>query len=51
MTSLIASAIRMYLFNYFSSCRHHTVDMCVAVATDDGLITPIVTQAERKVGS
>lgn len=34
----------IYLF-----CRHHTVDMCVAVATDNGLITPIVKSAERKV--
>lgn len=28
--------------------EHHTVDMCVAVATDNGLITPIVKSAERK---
>lgn len=29
--------------------RYNTVNMSVAVATDDGLITPIVTNAERKV--
>jgi len=33
-----------------SFCRHNTVDMCVAVATDAGLITPIVFGADRKVG-
>lgn len=30
-------------------CRYNTVDMCVAVATDSGLITPIVFQADKKV--
>jgi len=30
-------------------CRYNTVDMCVAVATDSGLITPIVFGADRKV--
>jgi len=32
-------------------CRYNVVDMCVAVATDTGLITPIVFGADRKVGS
>ena len=31
-------------------CRYNTVDMCVAVATEAGLITPIVFGADRKVG-
>lgn len=29
-------------------CRYNNVDMCVAVATDGGLITPIVSKAETK---
>ena len=29
--------------------RYNTVDMSIAVATDNGLITPIVTSADRKV--
>ena len=33
----------------FPLFRFHTVDMSVAVATDTGLITPIVFQADKKV--
>ena len=29
--------------------RYNSVDVCVAVATDGGLITPIVPKAETKV--
>ena len=31
--------------------RYDAVDMCVAVATDAGLITPIVFKADTKVSS
>jgi pyruvate dehydrogenase E2 component (dihydrolipoamide acetyltransferase) len=31
--------------------RFHTIDVCVAVATEDGLITPIVRGADRKTVS
>lgn len=30
--------------------RYNSVDMSIAVATDNGLITPIVTSADKKVG-
>ncbi len=29
--------------------QHHSVDICVAVSTDGGLITPIVFSAQNKV--
>ena len=31
--------------------RYNSVDVCVAVATDGGLITPIVPKAETKVSN
>ena len=31
--------------------RYNTADVCVAVATEQGLITPIVFQADRKVST
>ena len=34
--------------NNNARCRYHSVDVCVAVSTDKGLITPIVTSAEIK---
>lgn len=33
---------------FFCCCRYDSVDLSVAVATDKGLITPIVPQADRK---
>ena len=44
---LITCIIESWVFVF--PCRYNTVDMCVAVATDTGLITPIVFGADRKV--
>lgn len=41
--------IYMYMYGYFFS-RYNSVDINVAVATDAGLITPIVSRADIKVG-
>jgi len=44
---LVTCIIDSWVFVF--PCRYNTVDMCVAVATDTGLITPIVFGADRKV--
>ena len=35
--------------HYPSPCRHHSVDISVAVSTEGGLITPIIFNADQKV--
>ena len=40
-----------FLFHVFLYSRYNTVDINVAVATDEGLITPIVFRADNKVNS
>ena len=51
MTQVVIDLLRLgqnVLLQVFLSFRHNNVDMCVAVATENGLITPIVFSAERK---
>ena len=38
-----------HIVSYFH-CRYHTVDVSIAVATPNGLLTPIVKNADGKVG-
>ncbi len=45
---LFAPSNLSFHFIWFCSNRYDSVDLSVAVATDKGLITPIVPQADRK---
>lgn len=46
-----ASLLYLHLFEFhYLSNRYNSVDVNVAVATDAGLITPIVSRADIKVG-
>ena len=40
----------MYIYVWLFFSRYNSVDINVAVATDAGLITPIVSRADIKVG-
>ena len=47
--SMYMYSVCIYMYGYFFS-RYNSVDINVAVATDAGLITPIVSRADIKVG-
>ena len=48
---ILFHSVPVLSFTFLSVHRFNSVDMSVAVATDQGLITPIVSQADRKVNN
>ena len=48
MRLLVHDNIKPHRLIFLVLYRHKNVDICVAVATDNALITPIITAADQK---